>query len=115
MKLEIFGKNYEPSDLLKSVTEKKCEKLARRFSDDEHAQVRFNVVFENGLYTTNLVVTSRGQTYRAETQSASPFDNLDIVIPKLLGQMKKQKDVWERSKKGSAPVYADMRVREDEE
>lgn len=115
MKLEIFGKNYEPSDLLKSVTEKKCEKLARRFSDDDDAQVRFNVVFENGVYTTNLIVTSRGQTYRAEAQSTSPFDNLDVVIPKLLGQMKKQKDVWERSKKGAPAVYADMRVSEEEE
>ena len=31
MRIEIFGKNYNPSDSLKAITEKKCAKLERRF------------------------------------------------------------------------------------
>ena len=50
MKIEVFGKNYNPSDSLKAITEKKCAKLERRFDDD--AEVRFNV-------TTKTVTTRR--------------------------------------------------------
>ncbi len=107
MKLEIYGKNYSPSDSLKSVTEKKCAKLARRLSGDDDAQVKFTVTLENEVYTTDLVVVTRGQTYRAEAVSDSPFDNVDTVIPRLLGQMRKQKDIWGKDKKGAPNVYED--------
>lgn len=107
MKLEIYGRNYNPSDSLRSVTEKKCAKLERRLRADEDAQVKFTVTFENDVYTTDLAVITRGQTYRAEAASDSPFDNVDTVIPRLLGQMRKQKDIWGRDKKGTPNVYED--------
>lgn len=47
-----------------------------------------------------MVVTAKGITYRASAQSESPFDNIDEVIPRLLGQVRKQKDIWEKDKKG---------------
>lgn len=105
MKLEIYGKNYSPSDSLKAVTEKKSAKLARRLKGDEDASVKYTVTLENGVYTTDLIVATRGQNYRAQVQSDSPFDNVDTVIPKLLGQMRKQKDIWGRKKKGAPNVY----------
>ncbi|MCM1455523.1 MAG: HPF/RaiA family ribosome-associated protein, partial [Bacteroides sp.] len=86
MKLEIYGKNYNPSDLLKAVTEKKSAKLARRLKDDDNAQVKYTVTLENGVYATDLTVVTRGQSYRAEAEAGSPFDNIDVVIPRLLGQ-----------------------------
>lgn len=98
MRIEIFGKNYNPSDSLKAITEKKCAKLDRRF-DDDNVEVKFTVTYENGDYTTDMVVTSKGLTYRASAMSGSPFDNLDEVIPRLLGQMRKQKDIGARTKK----------------
>lgn len=101
MKIEIFGKNYEPSDSLKKITEKKCEKLARRLKDDETAEIKFNICLEGGNYTTDCIVTSKGGTYRAEITSSDPFGNLDTVIPKILGQMEKQKDIYDNKKKGS--------------
>lgn len=104
MKIEIIGRNYNPSDSLKAITEKKCAKMERRFEDDD-LLVKFTVTLENGDYTTDMVVTSKGLTYRASAQSESPFDNIDVVIPRLLGQMRKQKDIWEKDKKGSPNVY----------
>lgn len=106
MKLEIFGRNYTPSDSLKSITEKKCAKLERRF-DGEEFQVNFTVTYENGDYTTDMVVVCKDMTYRASAHSSSPFDNLDEVIPRLLGQMRKQKDILGKEKKGSPNVYGD--------
>ncbi|MGN0744047.1 MAG: HPF/RaiA family ribosome-associated protein [Christensenellales bacterium] len=112
MKIEVFGKNYNPSDSLKAITEKKCAKLERRFDDD--AEVRFNVTYENGDYTTDMVLTTKGLTYRATAQSGSPFDNLDEVIPRLLGQVRKQKDIWGKDKKGTPNEYAEETVDDEE-
>lgn len=114
MRIEIFGKNYNPSDSLKAITEKKCAKLDRRF-DDDNVEVKFTVTYENGDYTTDMVVTSKGLAYRASAMSGSPFDNLDEVIPRLLGQMRKQKDIWGKDKKGSPNVYEEEVVVEGEE
>ncbi len=103
MNIEIVGRNYNPSDSLKAITEKKCAKLERRFDDD--VQVKFTVAREGESYVTDMVVVSRGLTYRASAESDSPFDNVDEVIPRLLGQVRKQHDIWDRDKKGSPNVY----------
>ena len=70
MRIEIFGKNYNPSDSLKAIT-------------------------------------AKGVTYRASAQGESPFDNIDEVIPRLLGQVRKQKDIWEKDKKGGVTETPD--------
>lgn len=104
MTIEIFGKNYNPSDSLKAITEKKCEKLKRHLGDDESAEVKFVVTLTGDEYTTDLTVITRGATYRANATSSTPFDNLDTVIPRLLGQMRKQKDIWGKDKKGADSI-----------
>lgn len=105
MKIDIFGKNYNVSDSLKAITEKKCSKLDKYFGDDEDAVAKFVVTLEGGNYTTEMSVTYRSLVYRASAQSDSPFDNIDEVIPRLLGQIRKQKDIWGKSKKGAENVY----------
>lgn len=100
LRIEIFGKNYTVSDGLKAMTLKKSSKLDNYFKDDENARVDYCVTLEGDTYTTDLTVTTRGITYRASAESDSPFTNLDTVIPRLLGQVRKQKAVW--AKKGEA-------------
>ncbi len=107
MKIEIFGKNYNVSDSLKNITEKKCAKLDKYFQDDENAVAKFVVTLEGNTYTTELSVTYRAQSYRATAESDTPFDNIDEVIPRLLGQIRKQKDIWGKTKKGTENVYDD--------
>ena len=108
MKIEIFGKNYNVSDLLKAITEKKCAKLDKYFHDDEDAVAKFIVTLEGGTYTTDMTVVYRSQTYRAEASSDTPFDNIDLVIPRLLGQIRKQKDIWGKAKRGSDDEEEDI-------
>jgi ribosomal subunit interface protein len=93
MKIEIFGKNYNVSDSLKAMTTKKCAKLNKFFGDDDTAVARFVVTLENGTYTTDLSVVYHAQTYRASANSDAPYDNLDVVIPRLAAQITKQKDM----------------------
>ncbi len=105
MKLEIYGKNYDPSESLIQQTTKKCAKFERRLKKDKDAVVKFVVTLEGENYTSDASVMTKGITYRAEATSDNPFSNLDEVIPKLLGQMRKQKDIWGRNKKGTPNVY----------
>ncbi len=108
MKIEIFGKNYNVSDSLKAITEKKCAKLDKYFHDDEDAVAKFIVTLEGGTYTTDMTVVYRSQTYRAEASSDTPFDNIDLVIPRLLGQIRKQKDIRGKAKRGSDDEEEDI-------
>lgn len=102
MIVEIFGKNYNPSDSLKEITLKKNSKLDNYFKDDENAKATYTITLEGDNYTTDLVVTTRSISYRAEATSDSPFTNLDAVLPKLLGQVRKQKTVW--GKRGASAI-----------
>lgn len=93
MNIEIFGKNYTISESLKKMTAKKCAKLDKYFGDDADAVAKFVVTLENGSYTTDLSVVYRTETYRASACSDAPYDNLDIVIPRLAAQINKQKEM----------------------
>ena len=97
MNISIFGKNYNPSESLVKITEKKCAKLAKRLGDD--AELKFTVTLENEDYTTDLYVTSGKGDFRASATSRSPFDNIDAVIPRLEGQLRKQKDMDENGRR----------------
>jgi putative sigma-54 modulation protein len=117
LNIEIFGKNYTVSDGLTNVTLKKCSKLDNYFKDDENAKVNITVTLEGDTYETDLVVSTRGLVYRASAASDSPYTNLDLVIPKVLGQVRKQKSIWgrrgiavdKRKAKKPEPIIEDTR------
>ena len=112
LNIEIFGKNYTVSDGLTNVTLKKCSKLDNYFKDDENAKVNITVTLEGDTYETDLVVSTRGLVYRASAASDSPYTNLDLVIPKLLGQVRKQKSIWGRKGAGFGKKKANRRNHE---
>ena len=112
LNIEIFGKNYTVSDGLTNMTLKKCSKLDKYFKDDEHAKVHFTVTLEGDTYETDCVVSTRGITYRATAATDSPYTNLDLVIPKLLGQVRKQKSIWDRKGEGFGKKKSNKRNRE---
>ena len=112
LNIEIFGKNYTVSDGLTNVTLKKCSKLDNYFKDDENAKVNITVTLEGDTYETDLVVSTRGLVYRASAASDSPYTNLDLVIPKVLGQVRKQKSIWGRKGAGFGKKKANKRNHE---
>jgi putative sigma-54 modulation protein len=98
MKIDYFGKNYTISDHLKKITEKKCRKLKKYFADD--AVAKFTVNLYKNDYTTELTVTQGTKVVRAEAQCENPYKNLDVVIPKVEGQMRKKKSMFDKFKRG---------------
>lgn len=98
MKIEYVGKDYNISEQLKKITEKKCKKLNKYFDDETVA--KFIITLTNNTYKTELVVTFGVNQLRADTESENPYGNLDIVIPKIQGQMRKTKTIWRKKRTG---------------
>lgn len=92
MKIEFFGKGYNVSDHNKEITEKKCKKLEKLFGEDSVA--KFTITLDNSTYKTELLVVDGSDTYRATAESADPYSNLDIIIPKITGQKRKAKSMF---------------------
>lgn len=112
MNIEYIGKDYSVSDGLKKMTEKKCGKLKKYLKDQT---IKFTITLvkadnaSKGEYTTEAVTTFGKTEIRAEARSDSPFNNLDEIVPKLEGQMRKKKTIWGKRKKGKENDYSHLR------
>ncbi len=90
MKIEINSKNYNVSEKLKDIIEKKVGKLDKYFNDDAVAKV--NCKMDGQLCKLELTVRSRGLFYRAEVTGDNMYDNIDLALPKVEKQIVKYGD-----------------------
>ena len=107
MKLEITSRNYEVSERLKQITTQKLSKLDKYFVGDD---VKVKVCFkkEASLFTTEVMLDYAGKFVRATASSANFYDNLDVVVPKLEGQIRKHRTKFDKHQKNTA--YRDVAV-----
>ena len=100
MKIEINSKNYNVSEKLKDIIEKKVGKLEKYFNDDAVAKVMCKQ--EGNTAKLELSVRSKGLFYRAEVSSDNMYDNIDLALPKVERQIIKYGDkFFTRLKKDS--------------
>ena len=109
MKIEITGRNYEVSERLKNITAQKLGKLDKYF-DDSNATVKVCFKKEASALTTEVMLDYTGKFVRATASSLNFYDNLDVVIPKLEGQIRKHRTRFDKHQKNSA--YRDVAVYE---
>ena len=101
MNIEIVGRNYEVSENLKKITEQKIAKLDKYFGDSE---VNAKIVFkkEANSCTTEVMFDYSGKFVRASWRSGNFYDNLDAVLPKLEGQIRKYRTRFDQHQKNTA-------------
>lgn len=101
MKLEILARNCEVSDKLKRITENKFDKLDKYFGEDEPS---VKVVFkkEGKLLTAEAMLSYSGKFVRAAASGDSFYDDLDVVLPKLEGQIRKYRTRFDKHNKNNA-------------
>jgi len=100
MKIEITSKNYNVSEKLKDIIEKKVGKLDKYFNEDAVAKV--NCKTEGIINKLELTVRSKGLFYRAEVSSDNMYENIDLALPKVERQIIKYGDkFFTRLKKDS--------------
>lgn len=87
MKIEFNSKNYNITDKLKEIVEKKVDRLDKYFNDDAVAKV--NCKTEGNLCKLELSIRSRGLFYRTEVLGDNMYDNIDVALPKVERQIVK--------------------------
>lgn len=91
MKIEIIAKSYKPSDHLKDIIEKKLEKFSRYFDNDAVAKVKLREIGTDKYAMEVTVFFSGNNMVRAEVTTNNMYNNIDIVLPKIEGQIRKHK------------------------
>ncbi len=90
MRIEYLSKNYDPSDKLKAIIEKKVQKLDKFFDEDMRIKINLkkgNTRNTDDLYTLELTIMSDGAIMRAEVTSDNMYSNIDLALPKLEKQI----------------------------
>ena len=101
MKFDIYAKNYEVGEKLKNITEQKLSKLDKYFKDDDTvAKVSFKK--QANSLTTEIMLDFNGKLVRATATSDNFYDNIDVVLPKLEGQIRKHRTKFDKHNKNSA-------------
>ncbi len=99
MKIEIVERNYDVGVRLRTLLEKKIEKLNRYFQDA--AVARVVCASEGKRFKLELTIINKGNIYRSETYGENMYENIDIVLPKIERQIikyyQKNRDKFKKS------------------
>jgi putative sigma-54 modulation protein len=101
MKIEVLGKNYEVSDKLKEITAQKLSKLDKYF-DGEETKVKVCFKKQATSSTTEVMLDYTGKFVRATATGDNFYDTLDVVLPKLEGQIRKHRTRFDKHQKNVA-------------
>lgn len=106
MKIEIVGRNYEVGERLKEVTSQKLGKLDKYF--ETQAEVKASFKKESTTMTLEVMLDYAGRLVRATASGDNFYDLLDIVLPKLEGQIRKYRTRFDKHQKNMAYKDAAM-------
>lgn len=89
MKVRIVGKNIEITRALKDVIEKKMSRMDKFFMENVSATATLSV--QKNVQKIEVIIPFNGVTLRAEEKNEDMYAAIDLVIDKLLGQVRKEK------------------------
>ena len=101
MNIEIVARKCEVNEHLKRVTEQKLSKLDKYFADSE-SKAKVNLKKEANSFTTEIMLDYAGKLVRATASGENFYDNLDVVLPKLEGQIRKYRTRFDKHNKNVA-------------
>ena len=88
MRIELNARNYKVSDRLEEIINKKMEKFARYFEDDAVAKITMREV--KNKYAMEITIFFGGDNMvRSEVISDNMYNNIDLALPKIEGQIRK--------------------------
>ena len=90
MRVEIVSKNYKVSDHIKDIIEMKLEKFGRYFEDDAVSKIMLKEIGKE-KYVMEITIFFGGNMVRSEVTSDNMYNNIDIALPKIEGQIRKHR------------------------
>jgi putative sigma-54 modulation protein len=107
MKINISAKNYNPSQRLQDMIEKKFTKLGKYFTND--IETAITISQEKDRQKIEATINADGTIFRAEEVGLDVYTGLDKVVDKLSSQMSKYKQKIANHHKGNrAILFADI-------
>jgi len=100
MRIELNERNYEASEHLKRIIDQKLSKLDKYF--DEEAVAKVVLKKEGSSNKTEVMLSYAGKFIRAEVSSDNFYENIDKVLPKLEGQIRKYRTQFDKHNKNNA-------------
>lgn len=103
MRIELIARNYRIPDRLKEIIDKKMEKFSRYFDDDATAKITLRQVGKDGKekYIMEITIYFDGNMVRSEVSSDNMFNNIDVALPKIEGQIRKHRTKLGKMKKAA--------------
>ncbi len=101
MKIEIIERNYQASQHLIDVVEKKIQKLDKYFETD-NADCKVYFKKENTSLKLEIMLEYEGRLVRAQVISDNFYENIDQILPKLEGQIRKHRTRFDKQQKNNA-------------
>ncbi len=100
MRLEILQKNYEMSDKLREIIDKKVNRLGKYFEDD--TAVKIVLKKEGERYKMEFTANIEGTFVRSEIEGENFYDSIDLLLPKIEKQLVKHKTKLQKKLKKNA-------------
>ena len=89
MKLDLTGLGIDVTEGIRTYTEKKVQKLDKFFDNDTIVHVTFSAKKEK--QNVDIRIEERGKTFMASEATHDVYAGIDLLIDKILGQIRKQK------------------------
>lgn len=107
MKIEMVCKNCIAGEKLREVIDKKISKLDKYFEDDTKCKIYMKKEGKSSKMEVSLEY--KGNFIRAQAYGDNFYDTIDIVLPKIEGQLRKHRTKLEKQLKQNAftqaPIY----------
>lgn len=100
MKIDFTCRNCEAGEKLREVTEQKLSKLEKYFDKEPTVKVCFKKQAKS--LTTEIMLDYAGRFVRASASSGNFYDNIDVILPKLEGQIRKHRTRFDKHSKNVA-------------
>lgn len=102
MRIEIIERNYEASDNLKKIVGQKIEKLDKYFDNPDATDCKIYFKKENASFKLEVMFDYEGRLVRAQVIGDNFYDNIDKILPKLEGQIRKHRTRFDKQQKNNA-------------
>ena len=98
MKIEITGDGYEVDERIRTLINKKLQRLNKIFDNDTVCKLVLKQEKTSFVMSINIFAD---KVIRAEAASANMYDNIDLLIPKITRQYRKEHTKTNRAKGGA--------------
>ena len=109
MKLDLTGIGIDVTEGIREYAQKKVNKLDKFFDNDTIVHVTFSAKKEK--QHVDMRIESKGKTYMAEEATHDIYAGIDLLMDKILGQIRKQKTAMLKNR---SDVSVQMGVTEED-